>query len=189
MATLICGKRPRKRRFLPACLHSDQVGIGGHTFFEQHRQCIQHQFDHRFDAFPISLGKTAQHIIDHFRAAALRMTDPDADSVVAGRNRRVNRLQSVMSAGAAPELGLQPPGRQIHIVMNNDNMIRQNLIKGRRFHHRIAGQVHIGLGFQQINLFVADFAFGNQPVKLAAKSAETERRSNRIRRGIKIELI
>ena len=61
------------------------------------------------------------------------MSDPDSDAVISVADLRVDAFQTVVTAGAAAEFGLDLIGFQVHIVMNNDNVLGKDFIKNAAF--------------------------------------------------------
>ena len=71
-------------------------------------------------------------------------------------------LQPVVTAGGAAFANAQLACRQRNIVGDHHHMVRRHLIKPRRFAHRLAGEVHVGLGLHHQN-FVAVFLQNTGP--------------------------
>ena len=62
-------------------------------------------------------------------------------------------LQAVVAAMATAKLEFRYPGRQIQLIMGDQNFIRVNAIKGRHCSHRFTAEVHKRRRNQQANVF------------------------------------
>jgi hypothetical protein len=70
-----------------------------------------------------------------------------------------------MAGIAAALLYAQLHGREVDLVMENDDIVERDLEEILRFGDRAAGFVHEGHGFQQQNTLAAKLAFGNLALK------------------------
>ena len=119
-------------------------------------------------------------MINHLPVFRIRIADTDTDTVIIRRNMGIYAFQAVMPAGSAAELGLNLPDFKIQIIMNDNNVFRQNFIKQSRLNDRIPRQIHKSLRFQQHDFLAVNIPFGNQTVKLTFKRAETKTLRHRV---------
>jgi hypothetical protein len=80
------------------------------------------------------------------------MADADAQPpVLLRRQVRGDVLQPVVAAAAAAELQLHGAGRQIELVVRDEDLIWQDLEETRDRDDRLAGTVHVGLRLEQMH--------------------------------------
>ena len=78
------------------------------------------------------------------------LSDTDFDArVYVGTELSRNILYSVVTAVATLSADSYSADIKRYIVVNNNYMVRGNLIKCRRIAHGVAGQVHHGLRLQE----------------------------------------
>ena len=105
-----------------------------------------------------------------------------ARAAIGSADMRRDRAQPVMTGVAAALLHAQLGGRQIKLVMKDDDVLRRNLEELRRRGDRRPGLVHVGLRLHQQNAFGADgrFAAGGVETRLPGRSVVCAR--DRLRR-------
>ena len=71
-----------------------------------------------------------------------------------------------------PGLHLEPRGRQVDLVVEDGDVAGLELEEAHRLAHRLAGEVHEGLGLEERHLLGPEAAFGDLALELRAPGRE-----------------
>ena len=104
--------------------------------------------------------------------AALGPADADAQAQELGRAEVLrDGAQAVVTGEPAAATGLEPPGLEIALVVDDEDRVRLELVERGGGLHRAAGLVHVRLGLQQADAVLVDADVGEPARELAAPRA------------------
>ena len=95
------------------------------------------------------------HLLGHAERARMPRAEPQAPEVRRGELGG-DVLEAVVTGIAAALLDLHAAGRQVKLVVNDEDLIGRDLVVERKRHHGVARAVHVGRGLEKPDVAVAD---------------------------------
>ena len=98
---------------------------------------------------------------------------PMRSAPVVVADRRVDRAEAVVAGRAAAGLDADLAGRQVDLVMDDDDVAGLDLVEAQRLADRPAGLVHEGLRLEEQDLLAAERALGDLGLEASPPRAES----------------
>ena len=142
----------------------------GRAAVQPHHGALELAFDHQaqhrvdpgdrlFDGGLLVATRHVQHEIGDIllQAKRPRMTDPDPGPPEVGMGQAgLDVFQAIVARSASAQLQSGLAGRQIELIVRDQDLIGQDPVKQCGGHHGLTGPVHQGRRFQQDQIMVID---------------------------------